>query len=151
MARYCEVEELSKLGIRAEALRSIPEDDQLSTIEAISDEIDGYLGARYTLPLLSWGLDLRKACARLTVCELLRVRGCNTSHPNDEELFRDGDAKIRWLKMIAEGDLAIRVKDSSGSGTVGHVSGGVQVASSPTRGYTTERYGSRLPFTGGRR
>jgi phage gp36-like protein len=148
---YCEVEELSRFGIRGEALRSITIDDQQGAIDAVSAEIDGYLAAQFTLPLRSWGFDLRKKCAQMVVCDLLSIRGVNSSRPNDEQLFLDRQAAVKWLSKIAAGDLALQVVDSSGDGTAGHVSGGAQVRSNPNRGYTTDRYSSRLPFTGGRR
>jgi phage gp36-like protein len=151
VASYCTIEELSRLGIRQEALRNIPIDEQQGAIDAVSDEIDGYLAARFTLPLISWKQDLRKKCAQMAVCDLLSVRGVNSSRPNDEQLFLDRQAAVKWLTKIADGDLAIQVQDSSGGSQPSRASGGLQIQSNPNRGYTTDRNSCRLPFTGGRR
>jgi phage gp36-like protein len=148
---YCTISELSKFGVRAEALRGISADDQQDAIDFASDKIDSYLGAQYTLPLINWESDLREACALIAVCNLLKVRGVNSSRPSDEQLFLDRDAVIKWLEKIAAGNLAPRVTDSSSNSTPGHVSGGARILSSPQRGYRTDRDSARLPFTGGGR
>jgi phage gp36-like protein len=136
MARYCEASELATYGIRAEALRSISEPEQLSAIDAASDEIDGYLGSRYKLPLVAWETDLRMHCARLAIYTLMFVRGFNSSRAGDEQLEKLRDGTIRWLTHISNGTVVPRVSDAS-AGQPGTISGGVKVASFASRGYAT--------------
>lgn len=149
MASYCTTAELSRYGIRTEALRSIAQEDQQAAIDAASDEMDSYLGARYTLPLQAWESDLRMNCARLAVYQLMIVRGFNTSRAGDEQLLEQRDIAERWLKGISNGSIVPRVTDSSSGATSGKVSGGVLLASHASRGYSVQD-GYDIPFTGRR-
>lgn len=149
MARYCTAAELAVFGVRSEALRSISEDDQNSAIDAASDEIDGYLGARYVLPLTAWESDLRKQCARLAVYQLMVVRGFNSSRTADEQLVIQQEQAIAWLRGVSNGSIVPRVTDSSAGPSPGKVSGGVMVSSYASRGYT-QPDGYNVPFSGRR-
>lgn len=149
--RYCTAADLASLGIRAEALRDIPIPDITTAIEAAGDEIDGYLGARYELPLRSWGSDLRRHCAKMVVYDLVTVRGFNPSRPGDEQIRLGREDALTWLAHIANGKIVPRVVDSSSGATEGTVSGGVQVSSFESRGYTSDRNGCGAGFTGRRR
>lgn len=149
MARYCTAAELAIYGVRSEALRSISEDDQNSAIDAASDEIDGYFGARYTLPLIAWESDLRKQCARLAVYQLMVVRGFNTLRAGDEQLVEQQELALSWLKGVSNGSIVPRVTDSSTGAVPGKVSGGVMVSSYGSRGYS-QPDGYNVPFTGRR-
>lgn len=150
MASYCTVAELATLGIRSEALRGISEADQTTAIEAASDEIDGYLGARYVLPLSAWESDLRAHCARLAVYQLLAVRGVNPARPGDEQVQQMRDIAERWLHGISNGSIVPRVTDASSGAAAGHVSGGVKVTSYTSRGYSTVDGYTGGAFTGRR-
>lgn len=149
-SQYCTVAELTTLGIRAEALRGIPEAEQVTAIEAASDEMDGYLGSRYVLPLTAWGRDVRTACARLAVYQLIVVRGFNSSRAGDSQLLEQREATERWLARIANGSVAPRVTDSSAAPEPGKVSGGVKVLSNTTRGYSAAGGWNGGAFTGRR-
>lgn len=150
MSSYCTTDELARFGIRSDALRGIDVDDQQGAIDSASAEIDSYIGSQYTLPLVAWESDLRRACAKMAVCDLLMVRGVNSAHPNDDRLFEDRQEVVKWLTKIANGDLSPRFTDSSSGAQVGRQSGSVQVSSNCSRGYSTAS-GDRLPFTGGGR
>jgi phage gp36-like protein len=149
VASYCSRDDLTSLGIFPDALRTISTTQQDTAIEAASDEMDGYFGARYVLPLTDWGQDVKLMCARLAIYILIASRGFNASSPGDDQLVIAHDMAERWLKRIADGSLAPRVTDSSGL-AVGRVSGGVLLASSRSRGYQDD--GSRCggAFTGRR-
>ena len=149
MASYCTTAELAVYGVRAEALRSISAEDQQSAIDAASDEMDGYLGSRYTLPLTAWESDLRMNCARLAVYQLMVVRGFNSLRAGDEQLLEQVQIVRGWLKGISAGSIVPRVTDSSSAPVAGKVSGGVMVSSYEGRGYT-QPTGYSQPFTGRR-
>jgi phage gp36-like protein len=148
-SQYCTAAELVSLGIRAEAIRGISSDDLAAAIEAASDEIDSYLNARYVLPLVSWGKDVRVACARLAVYQLIVARGFNSARAGDQQLLEQHDMAERWLRGIANGQVAPMVTDSSTPATPGKVSGGVKVTSNVTRGYNAAPTGGGA-FTGRR-
>jgi phage gp36-like protein len=151
VARYCDVADLTRFGIRSEALRGISNEEMLAAIDAASDEADGYLGSRYTLPLVTWESDLRLNVARLAVYTLLIVRGFNSSRSGDEMITAQREVAERWLSAISNGKVVPRVTDSSSGAAPGHVSGGVMVGSSPSRGYQSDAGDYGLPFTGRRR
>ncbi len=134
MAAYCTRAELTSLGIFSDALRTIGTDQQDTAIAAASDEMDGYLGARYKLPLTAWGQDVRLMCARLAVYNLIAVRGYNPSSPGDAQLLETHEMAERWLKRVSDGSLALTVTDSSGL-EISHISGGVKLMSNAGRGY----------------
>lgn len=150
MARYCTQTELVRYGIRAEALRNISSDELDSAIDAASDEMDGYLGSRYVLPLAAWESDVRMHCARLAVYTLIVVRGFNPGRAGDEQLRLQREDAIAWLVRVSNGSVVPRVTDASAGATEGKVSGGVHVSSNESRGYSSRTVGCRLPFTGGR-
>jgi phage gp36-like protein len=149
-AAYCTRGDLTTLGIRSDALRSILVGDQDAAIASASDEMDGYLGSRYKLPLTAWGSDVRIMCARLAIYSLISARGFNPNSSGDSQLVEMRDIAERWLVRISNGSLALTVTDSSNV-EAGHVSGGVQLVSNRSRGYQND--GSRCggAFTGGNR
>jgi phage gp36-like protein len=150
VAAYCTRADLTNLGISADALRSISTAQQDAVILATSDEMNGYLGSKYKLPLTAWGQDVVLMCARLAIYTLIAARGFDPQNPGDEQLLQAHDMAERWLKRISDGDLALTVTDSAQQGS-GYVSGGVQLTSNRGRGYQDDglRYGGA--FTGRRR
>jgi phage gp36-like protein len=150
VAAYCSRTDLTNLGIFADALRTISTTVQDGAIAAASDEMDGYLGSQYKLPLTAWGQDVRLMCARLTIYTLISSRGFNPNSPGDSQILDAHDMTERWLKRVADGNLALTVTDSSAVG-IGHVSGGVQLTSNRSRGYQDDERCNGGAFTGGRR
>ena len=150
MAAYCSRDDLTNLGIFADALRTTSAIKQDAAIAAASDEMDGYLGSRYKLPLSDWGQDVRLMCARLAIYILIAARGYNPESPGDAQVLEAHDMAERWLKRVSDGDLALTVTDASAQG-IGYVSGGVQLLSSRSRGYQdTDGLRSGGAFTGRR-
>ena len=134
MTAYCEWSDLTNLGVSPDAIRSISTDQQDAVIAAASDEMDGYLGSQYKLPLVKWGQDVRLMCARLAVYILISARGFNPDNPGDTQLLEAHDMAERWLKRVSDGSLALTVTDSSNKGE-GYVAGGVAISSNRSRGY----------------
>ena len=137
MAAYCSRTDLTNLGIFPDALRTISTTQQDAAIAAASDEMDGYLGARYKLPLTAWGQDVRLMCARLAIYICISTRGFNGNSPGDDQLILAHDMAERWLKRISDGSLALTVTDSANIES-GYVSGGVKVGSNRSRGYQSD-------------
>ena len=150
MAAYCSWEDLTNLGISPDAIRSITSDQQDAVIAAASDEMDGYLGSQYKLPLVAWGQDVRLMCARLAVYILISARGFNPDNPGDSQILEAHDMAERWCKRVSDGSLALTVTDSSGQG-IGAVSGGVKISSNRSRGYADDGIHCGGAFTGRRR
>ena len=74
---YATPGDLATYGVSATALAPIDTPVQEAACEAASDVVDGYLRARYKLPLGDWGTDLIRVTAQIAVYDLLVVRGYN--------------------------------------------------------------------------
>jgi phage gp36-like protein len=147
MALYCTSDELTRYGIRAEALRSIDPSDLQAAIQAASDTIDGYLRSRFKLPLVAWGKDISLLCARLAVYQLVVVRGFNAARAGDEQIEKQQELSIQTLRDIPPAKYTPDVTDSSqdaGPG-VSAPAGSVQVFSNATRGYFSDDRLGYLP------
>lgn len=96
------------------ALAALPTADQDAAIAAASDEADGYLAARYTLPLAHTGADLKLHVASIALWHLLGRRNHNPANPaGDAFRLRYLDA-IAWLEKVRDGKvIPARVVDST--------------------------------------
>lgn len=82
-------------------------------IEASSDELEGYFGASYNLPLLKWGNDVKRHCAMLTRFHLMVNRGIRG---DDLKTYQATyDQSIAWAKEVALGNLRINVQETPSS------------------------------------
>lgn len=71
---------------------------------AVSDEADGYLNGRYTLPLKKWSGDLSSMLARMAVRYALDAAGWQPDGP--DSVVKEGFAHaIAWLKRLQDGKL----------------------------------------------
>ncbi len=88
---YCELEDLTLVGIRAEALAPVPPETRQAAIDAAAEFMDGYFRARYALPgkkpgwevFEDWGQDVVRCNAILAVWDLMVVRGFNPASGAD--------------------------------------------------------------------
>jgi phage gp36-like protein len=154
VASYCTPEQLTRYGIRAEALRSIDPSDLQAACDAASKTIDGYLRSRYKLPLVAWGEDITLIAARMAVYQLVVVRGFNSARAGDDQIEKQYDVSLSTLKDIPTGRYNPDVTDAS-SGAEAGVSapaGTAQVFSDSSRGWFSDSRGTgrRMPFQGGR-
>jgi phage gp36-like protein len=149
---YCDVSELHRWGVNEAALEDVAADDQEAALDAASDLIDSYLRQRYTLPLVSWGHDLKRACAIIAAWDLISARGYNPNDPADDNLRQRYEDTIAWLRDISAGKVAPQITDSTPGATEGQAPPGarVQVSSNVQRGWQDTSTTSRLPFSGGR-
>lgn len=118
-----EIAQISNLGLEGGI-------DNARVVQVLTDTdayINGYLGARYTLPLTS-------------VPQILNVRACDIARyllarlPTDEVRTRYKDA-TRWLEQVAKGDLGL---EGDGGSTPPDAAGGAVAAGSP-RTFSKER------------
>jgi phage gp36-like protein len=108
------LEELERWGLPASALSSIPTDTQQAELDAAAEFCNGFLRVRYTLPLVSFGVDLKQAECKVAAYNLLAVRGYNPSGADENLRLRYEDA-VRWLKAVAAGDITPAIVDSTAS------------------------------------
>jgi phage gp36-like protein len=85
-----------------------------AALQSASDEIDTYLGGRYTVPLETPPPYIRQICVDIAVYRLALDIG-----PRTEEMrLRYTDA-INYLKSLAKGDLDLPVTGGEGGGGSG--------------------------------
>jgi len=116
VSRYATPTDLANLAINSGALTGISSDDQQSALDAASGLADGYLRARFILPLVApFSQDLVRAVCGIAAYDLLTRRGYNpiAEGANDNWRLRYKDA-IGWLEKVAAGNIAPALTDSSG-------------------------------------
>lgn len=67
-----------------------------------SGQADSYIQKRKTLPLLTWGADLKNAVGDMTAYKLLKKRGFQPNSP-DTLVVKGYDDAVLWLKDVAKG------------------------------------------------
>lgn len=115
MTRYAETADLTALSISAGALAGISAGDQQAALESESEYADSYLSKRFTLPLTSWGRDLKQAVCDLAAYRLMKRRGFNPEKNDAEQLRLAKKDAETWLEKVSTGKVnPMNVRDSSG-------------------------------------
>ncbi len=99
-------------GVNAEALVGIPDAAVEAAIEAASDFADSAFRARYNLPLLAWGADVKRACAQLAAYDLLVVRGFNPELGADSNMGARAELAQAWLRAVGRQEMHANVTPS---------------------------------------
>lgn len=111
--RYATVEELDDFAASADIVATLADDDKGGALDIASALCDGYLAQRYTLPLVAWCPDLRRAVLAIASYDLISARGydpASTDNGNIRQRYLDA---IEWLKFVASGELTPEITDSS--------------------------------------
>lgn len=133
---YAAPADLFALGIPQATLASVPSDTIARSLEAATDRLDRSIGAQKTLPLISWGDDIRRDCAVLAAFEALTVRGVNPTGSEAWFLQRyrelvGAPGNTGDLTRMARGEFVLQVVDSSPD----EVIGGAEVWTDHRRGW----------------
>ena len=117
MTRYAETTDFARLGLPAAATTGIATASLNAALDAFGAVIGGYLQARgYTLPLTSWGDDLRRCNCLGAAWDVLRVRGYDPQANNDEAVRLGFEDAMRWLRDVAAGKVTpVGIVDSTPS------------------------------------
>lgn len=107
MSSYATPLDFDTHGIRPAALpASITPADKQAAIDAASARADGYLGARFRLPLISWGDDLKQAVCAIAAFELIAARvGFNPEANHNLVILTRKEDSIRWLEQVSRGHI----------------------------------------------
>jgi phage gp36-like protein len=100
MASYASVADLTLYAVPSSALAGIPVASQQAALDAQSVFADSKLRARYSLPLQSWDVDLRRCVAILAAYDLLVVRGFNPDAAGDSNLRMRYEDALKWLDDV---------------------------------------------------
>jgi phage gp36-like protein len=102
---YALPSDLMRFGLPARALESVPMTAIVDACFAASEEAAGYLGSAYSLPLASWGVDLRMHVAKMAAYNLMSIRGYDPDSGQDRLLQVGRDQAVTWLNRVADGKL----------------------------------------------
>ncbi len=109
---YASPTDLAQYGLTPQALANFTLAQQQGALNGASATADGYLRSRYTLPLRSWDLDLRRNVCMLAAYDLMVMVGFNPEGDDTNLRLRAEDA-LRWLKQVSEGVVTIHVEESA--------------------------------------
>jgi phage gp36-like protein len=148
MARYAEPPDLVNLGIASAALDAITNQSKIAALEAASRLIDSYYAQCFTLPIVTWTDDTKRACVNIATYDLLSKRGFSPQSGSDENIRLRYEDTIRWLEQVAACNLSPQVTDSSVDPS-GGVDSRADVISSSQRGWSSrgETDGVGVPFS----
>ena len=131
---YCEVGDLTTIGISPLAFTNVPLSEQQAAIVSASALIDDHIAGRYPLPLLDWPDSFKLHCAKIAVYICLSVRGYNPAAGVDPLWVQDYERAIKWAQGIQRQEIHPQVtvsQPSPGNPTFDLP----KVSSSPQRGY----------------
>jgi phage gp36-like protein len=99
--------ELLALGIASDALASVDASIRLAHINAATGRALSFVAKQHTLPLVSWGWDLRGAVAAIAAYTLLGRRGYNPAGGSDESIEKAYKEATAWLGRVAKGTIEL--------------------------------------------
>jgi phage gp36-like protein len=94
---------MTELGLPGKAISSMPSWTVDRALAARSIWLDGYLGARYPVPLTAWSDDVRSCVCAMTAFDLLTTLGFNPEDPGDQAVLSRCKMWERWALNVAEG------------------------------------------------
>lgn len=102
---YCTPADLASSSLTTKALSATTQDVQARACIDASNEADGYLARRYTLPLTAWPSDLRRKVAAVAGCDVLMQRGFQPQGPDEMIVMAKRDA-LTWLGRVGSGAVS---------------------------------------------
>ncbi len=113
MASYITYQELQDQGVPPEGLSGLTATQLNDAIAWASDEIDGYLAKRFTLPLTVVSSDIKRRCTILASYYLLTRRGFRHGGELNELIVKLYDDAVEWLLRVSRGDITPQCVDST--------------------------------------
>jgi phage gp36-like protein len=137
-------------GINPGALSGVTSAQMDKAIDDASREIDSYLRAQYTLPLLTVGPDVRRKTVDIAIYYLMVGRGYNPEAGGDPGIKQRYDNAILWLRLVSKGEANPDITDSTQAAAEGRHGSRPTVISSSQRGFSARdnTTGGRWPFQG---
>lgn len=99
--------------IPSEVFTGLTDDQINAAILWASGHAASYLRKRHTLPLITWGEELKRAVGRLAAFDLLARRGVRVASGNNEIVEDLANKAEDWLGQVASGDVEIDCVDST--------------------------------------
>lgn len=103
---YAVVRDIERLGIARDTLSHVDTSDKVEALIAASDTADRYLCREFTLPLVSWGNDLRRMVTHVAVYDLMCVQGFQPEGA-DALIVKRYDDAMACFREVGEGDACM--------------------------------------------
>lgn len=117
---YATLADVTASGITPAAIGpTITIQQQQAQLDAANAKIDSFIGAKFTLPVVSWGADLRDAAVAIAAFNIIAYRGFDPEDEGDKVFKARKDEALKWLELIAEGKATPVVQDSAQGGKGG--------------------------------
>lgn len=128
---YCEPADVARFAAKDCSIKNADDAAKADACIAATDLAAGYVGAATTLPISTWGEDLRMRTAQI-VAAILVARLIENPVGPDAIVFEERNAAIAWLERLADGKIALpSVTDE----TPEVFDGGAVVVSNTSRGW----------------
>lgn len=95
--------ELLAMGVPTAALTAVAVGTRDTARKAASDKASSYIKKRFTLPLLAWGEDMKRAVAHLASYDLMSYRGLDPASESGVLIIKRYDDAVLWLRDVAKG------------------------------------------------
>ena len=109
---YNSVAEYEARSIVTSALTGFSTPQKQSAIDQSAAVVDSYIGNVATLPLATYGEDIRGAEAKICDYELLSRRGYNPDGGGDGNVRLRYEDALAWLNAIAKGSARLLAPDN---------------------------------------
>jgi phage gp36-like protein len=109
---YNTPDEYDDRSILVAALTGFTDPQKQIALDAAQAVIDSYIGSVVTLPLATYGEDIRGAEAKIADYEMLSRRGYNPDGGSDSNIRMRHDDALRWLEAVARGSARILSPDN---------------------------------------
>lgn len=110
---YVTDDDLVAHGVSPEAIKRITPDVTAAIRSGASRTADLYLAERYSLPLVTWGDDLKQIVAAIATYRILTRRGWNPNDPNNAGIVALYKQALSDLQQVKVGNLSLDVVDTS--------------------------------------
>lgn len=145
-SQYASTTQLISLSITPQAGARYGDVAMNAALQAASSRADTYLASQFTLPLVSWDMQLTRVVCDLAAFDLARQYGLNPSAPDFGAYKSLFDGSMGWLQQVRTQEITPQYEDADGA--PGNVEeGGPFVVSSTTRGYVERDRNSIGPFS----
>jgi phage gp36-like protein len=114
---YNSVAEYEARSIVTSALTGFSTGQKQTAIDQSAAIVDSYIGNVTTLPLSTFGEDVRGAEAKICDYELLSRRGYNPDGGGDANVRLRYEDALRWLEAIARGSARLLSPDNVDAAT----------------------------------
>lgn len=114
---YATADEFKESGLPPVALLGL--DDAIITkcIERASGLVDSYIGARFKLPLASYGADIKQATIDLAAFWTMKRRGFQPGAADAETVRMSFEDAVKWLKDVQSGRATPSFPDTADADT----------------------------------